>query len=135
MKIQHCPNCGETNPLEAVMCWACYTALREPERPSVIRKGMFRRLAIRMFPLFSKKQEGEDPIVLILDTIIDYALMDKASEIHIEPQKVNRPREATPAQLEAWRKVFDAGLGVLKSIPKMGQGAQSAPSSMLDVRC
>jgi len=25
--MQDCPNCGEANPDEAVMCWACYTPL------------------------------------------------------------------------------------------------------------
>lgn len=27
MKTQQCPKCGEENPSEAVMCWACYTPL------------------------------------------------------------------------------------------------------------
>lgn len=27
MKTQKCPHCGEENPVDAVMCWACYTPI------------------------------------------------------------------------------------------------------------
>ncbi|RYG70864.1 hypothetical protein EON80_06595 [bacterium] len=27
MASKKCPKCGEDNPAEAVMCWACYTPL------------------------------------------------------------------------------------------------------------
>jgi len=122
MNMQTCPKCGEANPDEAVMCWACYTPLSEKgaARATTIHHAQ----PLRWLPLLSggalilyglarrsrsglgcallgsglvylstnqhrpKPAEEEDggPIVRIVNTILMYAINDKASEIHVEPQ-------------------------------------------------
>lgn len=106
MKMQACPSCHESNPLEAVMCWACYT----PLPAGLPRKTLVEKFR-RWFGFGPVRRK--DPIVRILDTIVEYAYQDKAGEIHIEPEKVDPPEGADAQQREKWNEVFgEAAFGV-----------------------
>jgi hypothetical protein len=113
MGQQICSGCGETNPLESVMCWACYTPLGDAAKREAHYAKIGNRLGVQLRPFVPRiiwgKMQGkgrEDPIVRILYTIIDSALKDQAREIHVQPEKVELPREADGPQAERWNSVF-----------------------------
>jgi type II secretory ATPase GspE/PulE/Tfp pilus assembly ATPase PilB-like protein len=84
MNNRTCPGCGEKNPLAAVVCWACCTDLAPL---SAVWKAAA-RLGIGPYTQLrreSRRESGRDPIERIFATIINYAVQDGATDIHIEP--------------------------------------------------
>jgi hypothetical protein len=113
-----CSGCGENNPVEAVMCWACYTPVHAPFRQRVYyrARSFWHGVRFRNKRPEPTKEEallGDDPVSMILWTIIRYAVKDHAGQILVEPQIVETPVNATQPQLSGHRAVFgENGIGV-----------------------
>lgn len=135
-----CLCCGETNPNEAVMCWACYTPVQGPLLRRLKYKTQtfwisFKYKLRRPEPAEEETLLGDDPVSMMLWTIIKYAVKDQAGQILVEPQVVETPVNATQPQLRGHRAVFgENGIGVrvLYRIDAMWNEQMKIPGYVLE---
>lgn len=69
MKNQFCPQCDEDNPLEAVMCWACYSPLKGVKPAPAWRADGTLNTEPTLSKSWRRKAEGAVPLLLIFGLI------------------------------------------------------------------
>ena len=82
MNVIICPNCGESNPPEAIMCWACYTSLRNANE------------------VIALMTEEVAPAQRVLDVVLNYAEQYKATAIRF---RVTRALEVEYLVADEWQ--------------------------------